>query len=115
MWYTSSEWPKFLAPQQTNNPDVIFKTLPNKSTHVNSSFEHHFFRWVLYGIPKPTTKIPSKVLLNSPVSDVTLTSEGVDKIWNKFTCFHSAGGENSFLISHTGEQRALCNALELLQ
>ena len=66
-------------PQQTNNPDVIFKTLPNKSTHVNSSYEHHFFRRVLYGIPKPTTKIPSKVLLNSPVlgvSDMTLTSEG---------------------------------------
>ena len=107
---------QFLAPQQTNNPDVIFKTLPNKSTHVNSSYEHHFFPRVLYGIPKPTTKIPSKVLLNSPVSDMTLTSEGGVKIWNKFTCFHSAGeGGNSFLISHTGEQRALCNALELLQ
>ena len=70
--------------------------------HVNSSYEHHFFRRVLYGIPKPTTKIPSKVLLNSPVSDMTLTSERGGKIWNKFTCFHSAGGKFILNFSHRG-------------
>ena len=49
-----------------------------------------------------TTKIPSKVLLNSPVSDMTLTSERGGKIWNKFTCFHSAGGKFIFNFSHRG-------------
>ena len=39
-------------------------------------YEHYFFRRVVYGIPKPTTKIPSKVLMNPHVSDMTLTSEG---------------------------------------
>ena len=67
--------PIIFSPTTNEQPDVIFKTLPNKSTYVNLSYEHHFFRQVLYGIPKPTTKIPSKVLLNSPVSDMTLTSE----------------------------------------
>ena len=58
-------------------PRLIFKTLQN--THVNVLYEHHFFCWVVYGIPKPTTIIPSKVLLNPHVSDMTLTSEG-DKL-----------------------------------
>ena len=89
-----------------NNLDVIFKTLPNKSTHVNLSYEHHFFRRVLYGIPKPTTKIPSKVLLNSPVSDMTLTSEeeggGVKFGTSSRVSIVQGGGEFIFNFSHRG-------------
>ena len=81
--------------QQMKNPDVFFKTLPNTSTHVNLSYEHKFFYWALYGIPKPTTKIPSKVLLISAVSDITLTSDGGG---GKFTYILTQGTKGLYVM-----------------
>ena len=81
-----------------------------KKIHVNLSYEHHFFRCVLY-MSKPTTKIPSNVLLNSPVSDMTLTSEGGVNL-EQVHCFHSAEGKFPYNYSYTGDPKALCNALE---
>ena len=92
-----------LSATTDEQPRRHFKTLPNKSTHVNSSYEHHFFRRVLYGIPKPTTKIPSKVLLNSPVSDMTLTSEGEGiKFRTSSRVSIVQGGKFIFNFSHRG-------------
>ena len=38
-------------PHNKRTTPTSFSALPNTSTHVNSSYEHHFFHRVLYGIP----------------------------------------------------------------